>query len=131
MKKVLVVDDSALIHSMMKQVLSTVGDCKAEFARNGQEALDQIGRSGEPNLILLDVNMPIMDGLECLDELRARGITERVPVVLVTTEGQEDDVRRGMAGGAKAYFKKPFDPIKLKAAIEKLLTPKVVAKPEE
>ncbi|HEY3354696.1 MAG TPA: response regulator [Polyangia bacterium] len=108
MKKLLVVDDSNLVHALCRQLLGRMRDLTLSFARNGEEALAWITKEGEPDLILLDVNMPVMDGLECLRRLAAQGTSQRVPVVMVTTEGRDEDVRRGLEGGATAYLRKPF-----------------------
>lgn len=121
MRRVLVVDDSTVVHAMMRQLLAGVPDCSFACVRNGLEALGYIAKQGEPNLILLDVNMPVMDGLECLDELRSRGVTARVPVVLVTTEGTDEDVARGLGAGARAYITKPFRFDAVQGTVSRLL----------
>jgi len=66
MKRILVVDDSSMIRALFRQSLTGVKDYRAREVRNGQEALDAIAADGEPDLIFLDVNMPVMDGLEFL-----------------------------------------------------------------
>ena len=120
MKRILVVDDSSMIRALFRQSLLGVKDYKVREARNGQEALDAIAADGEPDLIFLDVNMPVMDGLEFLATSAGAGLVERVPVVIVSTEGRDEDVQRGLDAGARAYLRKPFNPGALAALVEEL-----------
>jgi two-component system, chemotaxis family, chemotaxis protein CheY len=120
MKRILVVDDSSMIRALFRQALTGVKDYRVREARNGQEALDAIVADGEPDLIFLDVNMPVMDGLEFLATSAGAGLVERVPVVIVSTEGRDEDVQRGMDAGARAYLRKPFNPATLAPLVEKL-----------
>jgi two-component system chemotaxis response regulator CheY len=120
MKRILVVDDSSMIRALFRQTLASGKDYQVREARNGQEALDAIAAFGEPDLIFLDVNMPVMDGLEFLATTAGAGLVERVPVVIVSTEGREEDVQRGMDAGARAYVRKPFKPTELVPLIERL-----------
>ena len=121
MKRILIVDDSSMIRALFRQSLAGVKDFKVGEARNGQEALDAIAAEGEPDLIFLDVNMPVMDGLEFLATSAGAGLVERVPVVIVSTEGRDEDVQRGLDAGARAYLRKPFGPGALLPLVEKLL----------
>ena len=121
MRTILLVDDSALIQALYKQVLMRRKDLRLMSASNGQDALDLIARVGEPDLILLDVNMPIVDGLSFLEQSAIGGLPSRVPIVIVSTEGSDGDVAAGLARGARAYLKKPFRPQELNAVLEKLL----------
>jgi two-component system, chemotaxis family, chemotaxis protein CheY len=120
MKRILVVDDSSMIRALFRQSLAGVKDYKVREARNGQEALDAIVADGEPDLIFLDVNMPVMDGLEFLATSAGAGLVERVPVVIVSTEGRDEDVQRGLDAGARAYLRKPFNPMALVPLVENL-----------
>jgi len=120
MKRILVVDDSSMIRALFRQSLASAKDYRVREARNGQEALDAIAADGEPDMIFLDVNMPVMDGLEFLATSAGAGLVERVPVVIVSTEGREEDVQRGLDAGAWAYLRKPFNPAELIPLIEKL-----------
>lgn len=120
MKRILVVDDSSMIRALFRQSLAAGKDYRVREARNGQEALDAIAAEGEPDLIFLDVNMPVMDGLEFLATSAGAGLVERVPVVIVSTEGREEDVQRGLDAGARAYLRKPFNPGALLPLVEKL-----------
>lgn len=121
MRQILVVDDSEVMHSFMRLLLTKKKDYQVRFLKNGQEALDTITSVGEPSLILLDINMPVMNGLELLGHLTELGLTSRVPVILISTEGREEDVLRGLESGAKAYLRKPFRPQELHQMIDRVL----------
>ncbi len=119
LKKVLVVDDSALIHQMYKMVLMRY-QCVIIDALNGQDGLDKLEKNPDANLILLDINMPMMNGLEFIKKLKGLGKYDHIPIVIVSTEGKEEDTMRGLALGAKGYVKKPFQPSDLHTLIAKL-----------
>jgi two-component system, chemotaxis family, chemotaxis protein CheY len=110
-----------MIRALFRQTLASGKEYRVREARNGQEALDAIAADGEPDLIFLDVNMPVMDGLEFLATTAGARLVERVPVVIVSTEGREEDVQRGMDAGARAYVRKPFKPAELVPLIERLI----------
>jgi CheY-like chemotaxis protein len=120
MLRILVVDDSATMRSMYKHMLGRIEGCEISYAADGKQALDLI-TAEEPHLMFLDVNMPVMDGLTLLDRLRKAGRLERIRVILVTTEGRDEDVRRGLDGGAREYVKKPFRAPDLLPVVERHL----------
>ena len=120
MHRVLVVEDSSLVQSIVRAALRRYS-VDVECASNGVEALAAIARDGEPDLMLLDINMPRMSGLELLGELRASGTLSRLPVIIVSTEGSEADVQRGLDAGARAYLKKPFRPHELCQIIDRVM----------
>jgi two-component system, chemotaxis family, chemotaxis protein CheY len=120
LKKVLVVDDSALIHQMFKMALSRY-KCSIVSAMNGQEGLDQLARNPDVDLILLDINMPVMSGLEFLGKMKEIAAYSAIPIVIQSTEGKEEDTKRGMEMGATAYLTKPIQTAKLHALIEKIV----------
>jgi CheY-like chemotaxis protein len=78
------------------------------YASDGREALDRLREHFDVELILLDINMPNMNGLEFLAAIRHDHVLGRIPVVIISTEGREEDARRGLAAGAVAYVRKPF-----------------------
>jgi two-component system, chemotaxis family, chemotaxis protein CheY len=121
MQRILVVEDSSLVQSIVKVALRRYERLHVASASNGVEALASIARDGEPDLVLLDINMPQMSGLELLDELRASGVVPRVPVIIVSTESEPDDVKRGLDAGARAYLKKPFRTDDLCKVIDRVL----------
>jgi len=108
MQRILVVEDSSLVQSIVKVALRRYGSVHIASASNGVEALAAIARDGEPDLMLVDINMPRMSGIELLDELRGQGVVPRIPVIIVSTESDDHDVQRGLDAGARAYLKKPF-----------------------
>jgi two-component system chemotaxis response regulator CheY len=121
MTRILIVDDSSVMHAYHRQVLGALPGCRLSFARHGQEALAKIDAEGAPDVIVLDINMPVMDGLEFLRRLRAREIAPRPRVIVVSTEGKEDDLQRGLDAGADGYVRKPFKPKELQDLVRSLL----------
>lgn len=105
-KTVLVVDDSATIRGQVSTALEQAGYSVVE-AENGQSGLDQVGRTPDLAMIVCDVNMPVMNGIEMLEQLHSQGNT--VPVMMLTTEGDPDLIRQAKAAGAKCWMVKPFD----------------------
>jgi len=116
-KKVLVVDDSKLLHRMFEMMLRQY---PLVHAYDGREALDRLAENKDVDLILLDINMPRMNGLEFLAEIKKQAQYASIPVVIITTEGSEDDTHRGLEAGASAYVKKPFRNEELLGVINRL-----------
>lgn len=116
LRKILAVDDSALIHQMYKLFLSRYKNCKLVSAMNGLEALDKLGQEEGIDLILLDINMPVMNGEEMLRRLRANPETEQLPVIVVSTEGSETRLQALQELGA-SIVRKPFAPETLRETI--------------
>jgi two-component system chemotaxis response regulator CheY len=119
---ILVVDDSAM---MRKIVLRTLKMADIEFeevleAADGTEALTQL-RSHTVALIMCDINMPVMNGLELLVKIKEEGLAKGVPIVMVTTEGSEPQVRQAILSGARGYIRKPFTLDHIKANVKPLL----------
>jgi two-component system, chemotaxis family, chemotaxis protein CheY len=119
-KKVLVVDDSELVHKMHVLTFRQYPGCELFHAYQGVEAFDILNAHPDVDLILLDVNMPVMDGLAFLEARRGMGIFLEIPVILISTERTEEDIRRGIEAGATAYLSKPFKPPELRALIDGL-----------
>jgi two-component system chemotaxis response regulator CheY len=103
--KVLVIDDSKLIHRMFSVILPKT---TLVSALDGQEALARLAEHPDTELIFLDINMPRMNGLEFLTQVKSDPALAAIPVVIVSTEGKEEDTLRGLRAGAAAYVKKPF-----------------------
>lgn len=105
----LIVDDSSVMRKIVERSLRQAGLAIANVyeASNGVEALDVLRRT-RVDLILTDINMPNMDGLEFLRQMRAQHLAPDVPVVMITTEGSEDHVREAIVAGAQGYIRKPF-----------------------
>lgn len=104
-RKILVADDSKLMHKMYEVMLRQYA---LVYAADGRQALDRLNEHPDIDLVLLDVNMPNMNGLEFLAQLRSDGERADLPVIIISTEGREEDTVRGMEAGATAYIKKPF-----------------------
>jgi len=120
LKKILVVDDSALIHQMYRLVMSRYS-CSIVDAMNGQEALDALAAHKDFELVLLDINMPVMNGLQFMEKAAALGIVSSLPIIIISTEGKEEDTIRGLKLGAKGYLTKPFQPAALHEMIDKII----------
>ena len=116
-KKVLVVDDSKLLHRMFEMMLRGF---PLVHAYDGREALDRLTEHKDVDLVLLDINMPRMNGLEFLTAMKSNPAFQKIPVVIITTEGTEDDTQRGLEAGASAYVKKPFRNEELLGVINRL-----------
>ncbi len=118
--KVLIVEDSSLQAKMYKTVFGKYAGCAMVFAQNGLEAMDKLSMEAGIELIILDINMPKMNGLSFLETMRADGY-EAIPVIVVSTEGKDDDIRRALQAGADAYVKKPWKPGDIQQVIEKVI----------
>jgi two-component system chemotaxis response regulator CheY len=106
---VLIVDDSSVMRKIIDRALRQAGLAVANLfeASSGVEALDVL-REHTVHLVLTDINMPVMDGLEFLRQLRAQDLAPDVPVVMITTESSEEHVREAILAGAQGYIRKPF-----------------------
>jgi two-component system chemotaxis response regulator CheY len=118
-KKVLVVDDSATVRQQLKIALSEAGFRVVE-AVNGADGAEQIAANHDLSLVICDVNMPQMNGLEMLEKIQSAGIGAGVPVLMLTTEGEPALIARAKKAGAKGWIVKPFKPDLLVAAARKL-----------
>jgi two-component system, chemotaxis family, chemotaxis protein CheY len=116
---VLVIDDSLMVREQVSKALAGAGFSIVE-AQDGIDALQKLDASPEVKLIVCDVNMPRMNGLQFLERLRKDGGALRLPVVMLTTEGQPELIQRAKALGAKGWIVKPFKPELLVAAAKKL-----------
>src|SRR6266404_5327321 len=107
---VMIVDDSPTIRRVLQAVLhqTELPLGKIHEAGNGREAIQKL-RAAPVGLILLDISMPIMDGIELLEKLKADAALHFVPIVMVTTDGSEAKVMKAISLGAAGYVRKPFD----------------------
>jgi len=119
-RRALVVDDDAMIVKLQSMILERAG-FDVVTASNGQEGLDQAAAT-HPDVVLLDVMMPGIDGLEVTRRLKADAATKAIPVILVSARTGMEDIDAGRAAGADEYVKKPFDPDDLVDLLERLLT---------
>jgi two-component system chemotaxis response regulator CheY len=118
-RTILVVDDSATLRQQARIFLASQGFQVLEAA-DGAQGLDR-ARSEPIDLLLVDVNMPVMNGIDMIAELRKLPRHARTPVFVLTTESSTGAVQRGKAAGATAWLVKPFKPETLLAAIKKVL----------
>lgn len=117
--RALVIDDSRAMRTVLARILVDLGFEITE-AGDGRSALDSVERDGMPDLAVVDWNMPVMDGLEFLTELRSREGGRAVTVMMVTTENERTQVVRALAAGAHEYVFKPFTPDAIAAKLELL-----------
>jgi DNA-binding response OmpR family regulator len=118
-RRILVVDDSGTSIMMAKMIL-TQALFEVLTARDGAEGVQQAALH-RPDLILLDVIMPRMDGFEALRQMRAQAETEKTPIVMVTTRGEENNVQKGYDCGCTDYICKPYDPVELLTKVKSYL----------
>ncbi len=120
--RVLIVDDSSVMRKIVERALRQAGldPLVVLEAGSGVEGLDAL-RNNAVQLILSDINMPSMDGLEFLRQLRAQKLADGVPVVMITTESSEEHVRQAIQSGAQGYIRKPFTAEQVKERVLPLL----------
>lgn len=121
-KNVLVVDDSSVLRKIVLRSLQQAGLQFDEMleAGNGAEALE-IVKTKQLSLILSDINMPTMDGLEFVRQLKSIETAQGVPVVMITTEAGEKNVLQAISHGARGYIRKPFTADQIRERIAPLL----------
>lgn len=117
-KTIMTVDDSASIRQMVKFTLSEAGYAVVE-AHDGQDALGKINQGVD--MVITDLNMPYMDGLELIKNIRSSPQLRFIPIVMLTTESQDEKKMEGKAAGATGWIVKPFRPDQLLAVIKKVL----------
>ena len=120
-KNVLVVDDSSSVRQVVGIALKSAGYEVIE-ARDGQDALSKL-TGQKVHLIISDVNMPNMDGITFVKEVKKLASYKFTPIIMLTTESQESKKAESQAAGAKAWVVKPFQPAQMLAAVSKLILP--------
>ena len=120
--RVLIVDDSSVMRKIVDRSLRQAGlEIKEVFeAGNGAEALARVQET-RVDLILSDINMPTMDGLELVRQLQALDNAKGVPIIMITTEAGESHVVQALSNGARGYIRKPFSPDQIKERVIPLL----------
>jgi two-component system chemotaxis response regulator CheY len=119
-KKLLVAEDSAAMRSLIVATLSELPDLEIVECQSGFEALKIIPRE-RFDLVLTDINMPDINGLELIGFLKSNPETKPIPVIILTTESSKRDQVKGLSLGANEYIVKPFEPAKLRDAVARLL----------
>jgi len=120
--RALIVDDSSVMRKIVERSLRQAGldSLVVVEAASGVEGLEAL--KGAPvNIILSDINMPVMDGLEFLRQIRAQNLAPGVPVVMITTESSEEHVKQAIQSGAQGYIRKPFTADQVKERVMSLL----------
>ncbi|MFH2045459.1 MAG: response regulator [Pseudomonadota bacterium] len=119
---VLIVDDSSSMRAVIKKVIKVSGFNVGNYfeAGDGMEAL-KVLETDWIDIVLSDINMPNMDGLSFLSEIKKNELFNSIPVVMITTEGSEETIQESMKLGASGYIKKPFSPADIKNTLSGLL----------
>jgi two-component system chemotaxis response regulator CheY len=120
MRTILVVDDSPTMRRMIVASLRELGDVSFDQASSGLEAIERLSL-GPVDLVVLDLNMPDVHGLEVLRFVRAHARFDSVPVVVLTTRGDDESRQAALRGGASRYLTKPFEPATFAPEIDALL----------
>lgn len=118
-KKILVVDDSSTVRQQVRLALSQAGFDVVE-ALDGMDGAQKIESTPDIDMVICDVNMPRMNGLQMLERVKGGGKRPGLPVVMLTTEGQPALIRQAKAHGAKGWIVKPFKAAMLVSAVKKL-----------
>ncbi len=116
----LVVEDSPTMRQLIAFTLRRLQGCRIIEAVDGVDALKKL-TTDRVDLVITDINMPMMDGLKLVSHIRGNARTKALPIVIVTTEGAEEDRKRGLALGADAYIPKPIQPAALLKTVTALL----------
>ena len=119
-KSVLVVDDSPTMRQMVAFTLTNAGYQVVE-AGNGKEAVGKVNGGAKPDLVVTDLNMPEMDGITLIKEIRKMPALKFTPILMLTTEASDDKKKAGQAAGATGWIVKPFNPEQMMAVIKKVL----------
>jgi DNA-binding response OmpR family regulator len=126
--RVLVVEDEVDVANLVKHALERGGDASVEIATSGAGALELVTRSA-PDLVVLDLNLPGLDGTEVCRLIRARPATSTLPIIMLTARTEESDRVLGLDLGADDYITKPFSPRELAARVRAVLRRKSTAQP--
>lgn len=119
---VLIVDDSETVRQIIIKTLDLAGVAVNEIhqASNGREALDLLAGQWV-DLVFSDINMPVMNGIEMIEKMKADDVLKTIPVVVVTTEGSKARVEQLKEKGVAAYVRKPFTPEEIRAVVDEVL----------
>lgn len=120
MKQILIVEDSATTRSLITAVIEEAGDFEIVEAATGFEALKLLPTKSF-DLILTDINMPDINGIELINFIKSNPRYSAIPLVIISTEKSEEDKKRGLAAGADAYITKPFKAKELQDSIKGML----------
>jgi len=123
MKRLLIVDDSKLMRDMVAACLRPLGEVAFEFAGTGLEAIERLSLTGF-DLVVLDLNMPDVGGLEVIEFVRAQDRSRALPILIVTTRGDDENRTKVLEAGASGFLAKPFAPQQILEEARRLLPSK-------
>jgi DNA-binding response OmpR family regulator len=118
-KRILICDDDPVILRLLQVNLELEG-YEVVLANNGEQALD-VAAAENPDLIILDIMMPRLDGYQTAERLKANSTTQGTPIIFLSAKAQQSDIDRGRQYGVEEYLTKPFDPSDLLDVVERLL----------
>jgi two-component system chemotaxis response regulator CheY len=118
--RLLIVDDSKVIRDMVAACLRPLGDVSFEFAGSGLEAIERLALSSH-DLVVLDLNMPDINGVEVIEFIRGQDKLQALPILVVTTRGDETSRTRVLEAGASGFIAKPFAPEQILSEVRGLL----------
>jgi two-component system, chemotaxis family, chemotaxis protein CheY len=118
-KTVLTVDDSRTMRDMLKLALTDAGHTVLQ-AEDGVHGVEVLAQAGDVDVIITDINMPRMDGYGFIDHVRSNPKTRATPILVLTTESEPAKKQKARDAGATGWIVKPFDPVKLVAAIRRV-----------
>lgn len=118
--KILIVEDSPITRAMIASAVEIIGDMEIFESKSGFEALKLLPHHSF-NLIVTDINMPDINGLELVSFVKKNPEYKHIPLIIITTEGSERDKEKGLALGADEYLVKPFNPEELQTLVKKYL----------
>jgi two-component system chemotaxis response regulator CheY len=121
MKRVLIVDDSKLMRDMVAACLRPLGAVTFEFAGTGLEAIERLALAPF-DMMVLDLNMPDVGGIEVIEFVRSQDRLRALPILIVTTRGDDDSRAQVMAAGASSFLAKPFAPAEILDEVRRLLS---------
>ena len=119
-KRILIADDDPVILRLIQVNLELEG-YEVLTANNGQEAVD-VATTEHPDLVILDIMMPRLDGYQACEQLKSTDSTREIPVIFLSAKAQQGDIDKGRSFGVAAYLTKPFDPTELLEVVEQQLS---------
>ena len=119
---VLMVEDEEDTASLLKFLLERAS-YRVVHAKDGRSAQELVDTMEQPDIILLDVMLPFLSGLQVLTYIRSKAAWEKVPIVMLTADGSEHDIKRALESGANDYMLKPFNPRQLTSRLKRFLGP--------
>lgn len=121
MQKVIIADDSITMRRVLQKMISEIGEYEVLTADGGDVVIELLDANPDVSLVLMDWNMPVMNGLECLKAIRANPKTNKIAVIMVTSEALRERIMEAIQCGATNYLMKPFEIDRLRSVIAKVL----------